>query len=472
MTNFSYFPEVAGTEEETRISIVSPAQGDQPLTTWALADEAHHKLNRGIDKFCPSLPGSKEFRENGSRTYVDAGGVELATPEVDNPEDQWIYVNAQARLLEKSLERYMCGESRARRQRLTGLFHRRVIDDENNTWGCHDNFSVQNPGYEGLVLEPEFDAGHVWVGYLYSRTFITGAMRIGEDAATFSQKLSVPHVFNRYGYINSLLRTNADHGQRLEIRCNDINLQRWAFLSRIGCAALVLTATQTPLAVKLSKSSQFKFEEPDPEWNVIPLDENLEIFASKSLLRAIEMQHYVISTILEELENYTGEPMPSIYRTIGQSTLRYCEDMEAIVYGRKGLEALDNRADWAAKLNVIIEHIRRNPSERRLGDEKSRRADLLYDRVAIHAHPNGSVETLHGYGYKLAAEAAQPHDNNSIEKAMRRPPQNTRAAVRVHAAKRLHGFVRKCDWHALRVTDEQGQEKSVSLEKLRKAIPK
>lgn len=472
MTNFSYFPEVAGTEEETRISIVCPAQGAKPLTTWALDNEAHIKLNRGIDKFCPTLSGSEEFRENGSRTYVDAGGVELATPEVDNPEDQWIYVNALACLLEKSMERYMSGESRARRQRLTGLFHRRVIDDANNTWGCHDNFSVHSPGYGGLVLEPEFDAGHVWVGYLYSRTFITGAMRIGENTPTFSQKLSVPHVFNSYGYVNSLLRTNTDHGQRLEIRCNDINLQRWAFLSRIGGAALVLAATQTPLAAKLSKSPQFKFEEPDPEWNIIPLDENLEIFASKSLLRIIDMQHYVISTILEELESYTGESIPSIYRTIGQSTLRYCEDMEAIAYGRKGLEALDNRADWAAKLNVIREHIRRNPSERRLGDEKSRRADLLYDRFAVHAHPNGSVETLHGYGYKLAADTAQPHDHNNIEEAMRQPPRDTRAAVRVHAAKRLRNFVKKCDWHALRVTDEQGEERSVSLEKLRKANPR
>ncbi|HEY1645961.1 MAG TPA: proteasome accessory factor PafA2 family protein [Candidatus Saccharimonadales bacterium] len=468
METLSYFPDATGTEEETRISIWQPSRDNVPATFVNFDGKQCSILNHGIDKFCPTLPSSSEFRENGSRTYVDAGGVELASPEVDNPVDQLIYTKATARLLEESLANYMSTESRSRDRELVGVFQRRVIDDKGNTWGCHDNFSIQQPGYVKLVPNEGAEIGRLWVGYLYSRGIISGAMHVGERGSTFSQKLSRDHSFDKYGYGNSLLRVDDAHGQRLEVRCNDVNLLDWAFLSRIGGTSLLLAASQTALGSKLVGSKLFQFDERErASWNTVPLDRNYDLYAAKGLKRAIDMQRYVFSTILENLESYTNEATPKIYRKIGKGILQFCDDLEAVANGKSDLDILTDRADWAAKLKIIREHIRRKPSKRRLGDAKSRMTDLMYDRISVRAQPDSEAITSYGYGHVLAADKSiLRRYPNTIEVAMHCPPQRTRASVRVRAAKRLGDKVTGCDWHAITVN---GSEEPIPLGGLRKA---
>ena len=127
MESTNPFPAMTGTEEEIRLNIVGLDHDSFERYMFDLLD--------GIDEFCPTLPGSNEYRANGSRTYFDKKGIELATPEVDNPLDQFIYVNAGINLLTKSLSKFLVSESQLSGREQYGWMHRRVVDSQDNTWG-------------------------------------------------------------------------------------------------------------------------------------------------------------------------------------------------------------------------------------------------------------------------------------------------------------------------------------------------
>ena len=441
------FPEMSGSEEEFRLTISElnnrNSKNDLP------------KLLSGMDSICPPLPGSKDFRANGSRTYIDAKGIELATPEVKTPIDQLVYTEAGVRILSDSLTNFLLSESKRTKTEQYGIVQRRVIDNDGNTWGVHDNFSVWDPDYLSSINQERTTLGQVWSGFLSSRGFITGAMRV-DETPTFSQKLSVEHAYSTKSYSNSLLYADTSNGPRLEIRCSDVNLQEWAFVSRIGGAALVLAATQTRLIGELSKNYQTLMSQNISAWNTIPLDKDLGLKADTALLSAIDIQHFTMSTILDRLEDYMNLPIPKVYRRIGEEILKFCEDVEAVAFGSKDLTTLMGRADWAGKLVVLREHLRRNPSGRRIGDAKSKLLDLWYDQIFIDIQSDGSPSTTYGYGYDQASASYSQSHALAIEHAIKNPPTNTRAAQRVKNAQKLGDRVKDCDWHNL-VYDDQGK---------------
>ncbi len=454
-----HFPQYSGTEEETRVTLIEYERksGKPSSTTIPLSSELA-QINTLMNRYCPALPGCKldgkdYFRENGSRTYVDAGGVELATPEVKTPVDQAVYITANALLYEKGLRDFTIEKSRFSKKSVAAIFQRRVIDQKGNTWGCHDNFSVRDAiDYNELVSDQNKPISRIWLGFLMSRVIITGSMYIGSDRTCFSQKLSQPHEnFNSYGYNNSMLRVNNEHGQRLEIRCCDINIQDWATVARIGGAGLLLAATQTSLVEELINSPHYDIQWPrDDDWNNIPIKKNLQLTTSDHLKAHIATQRFTFQTILNGYEKATKKPIPPIYKQIGKSILKFCDDLEAVAEEKTDIDTLVGRADWATKLYAIRRNMQKFDN-RVLGDDLSKYYDMLYDQIKIMIKTDGSVSIDRGYGHKMSEKRSFYREKLSIlETAIAKPPAKSRAAIRVNVAKSLGNQATSCNWHGIK----------------------
>ncbi len=446
-----YFPNITGSEEETRIDFLL----NNKLLNKTTRES--QKLNTLINGFCPPLGKNPDnydtYRVNGSRTYIDKGSVELATPEALNPYQHLAYIKANSGLLISALIKFTSILSASHHSQITSLYHRRVIDQKENTWGFHDNFSIhQDANYDLLINNQQMPMSRLWEIFLRSRNFITGAMRIDPKTAYFSQKLSVPYDFNRYSYVNSLLRVDCAHGQRLEIRCNDINLQDQASLNRIGGTALLLAASQTPLTRKILDKkliNNFPLDE-NSLWNEISLNQDIELIPSHTLMLNIDAQRLIIKTILENLESYTNQPMPQVYRQIGEKILQFCDDVESVALGNKDIDILFDKSDWATKLYVIRKSIREKPGKRYLGDSISMYQDMLYDQVSISAQPNQEPTIALGYGHKFAEKTAII-DPKLVAEAFTQPPAKSRAQARVMINKRFPDKISKNSWEAVKV---------------------
>jgi hypothetical protein len=450
------FPRAMGIEEETRPVIYNGLAQYGPVGTHSTA----HKpaIITEIQSICPTLPGSNEFYTNGSKIYLDAGGIELATAELMTPELAPTHIAANAELLLTGLANYLRYRTSQDGQARTAILPRRVIDSAHNTWACHDNLSVERPeSYATAIMEETTGIGKLWHYYLRSRNFITGAGHIDESGVHFSQKLTVPNLLTKYAYSASLFRYEAKHGPRFEIRCNDINLSDWAITVRLGSAAMVLAASQTPLLAKLTASQPFQLPEEYEFTNDITVESDLHLKSTGSLQRSIDLQRYIHTTILNELEEYTDLAIPQIYRTIGKQVLDYCDDLEKTLSGTTGLRTIASRPDWAEKLRIVIADIEKRPADRTPTDSRSQAVDQLYDRIVLRAVKDGKTTTLqrkNGFGYTQKNSYESPA--NSVQVAMKSPPDNSRASRRVARALELGATIKSLDWHQITYMSPHG----------------
>lgn len=437
------FPKITGTEEETR-SFTYFGLDKRPPANLAL-DEVSREVMAEISPLCGLLPGTKEYRKNGSRIYYDSKGIECATPECDTPSTHATYIAANAELLTQGLFRYITRRAKLRRQPMTAVLPRRVIDAIGNTWACHDSFFVSTPEYNETVKDECSPNAALWEGFLRSRNFITGAGLVTASGLQYSQKLSKENKFNSYGYSPSLLRVDLEHGQRLETRCNDINLKDWACIARIGGAGLLLAATQSGLASKLRGAKPYQFDEQHLFTNTLSLDEDLRLKPSGTIRYSVDTQRYTVATILDELTD-----IPPHYRRIGQEILSFCDDFDAVLDGTADFEVLAGRADWAEKLRIIRASIVKNSGRQTPTDARSQAIDQLYDRTVLHAWPTGKTERLDSFGQMLARRQGKI-TQGAIQKAMVSPP-HTRASRRVAKALEFGSQVSQCSWHTLKYT--------------------
>lgn len=453
MSRGALFPEISGTEEEIRIGLWNETRNQVGPT---INSEAANLILQFMDGHCQRLPGNKQFRKNGARTYVDQNCIELATAECDDPDTQISHINANADLLIDSASDWLQDAANRSERPHTAVMQRRVIDGNANTWGYHDNFSFKNPLLEEQLAKPTTAAGGLMAAFLYSRPFITGAGLVRQDGVSFSQKLSQPHEYDSYGYGNSLLRVDSTHGLRFEVRCNDVNLLDWAARARLGSAALVLAAAQTGLVDELAAladslhipmaggSSVFAY-------NAASFDNNMQLAQTEPVVKAAVFQRRLHKIILDKIDKY-GEAVPSVYQQIGQEVIRYCDDFLDVLEGKKDFESLATRADWAAKMRIIRRHIQRKPNDRHLLDATSEGADLLYDRITIIADSKklAKPQVHEGFGYRQARQHRLV-SNDAIVTARKRPPANTRAHERVRLATNPNAELVDCTWHEVKI---------------------
>lgn len=450
----SRFPLAYGNEEETGIMVRFDRSGPfmQPLHfAESLTQYLPANLPHWTDGFRAFLGNGGLVYPGGSATdrerYVDMSSaavqiednkarydnIERATPECSSPTEMGVYVQAHEQLIVDMAQNYAVQTSKINERPTEIRIQRRVVDSVGNRKACHDNFGVPN------VVEKLADdtIAAPLVGFIATRSFMTGAGYVGmsrpdqgPDSTQFAQKINGLEDIEGYGYKGYMYRVENEYGdERLEIRCNDINISPWAIRVRVGGIALMLATLDTPLkglvndrlytttAIKTAKQSNLA--------NFLPDGRLQTTFALKS---ALDSQEFMADIFLEKLPHYVD--LGDEYLDIATEIKEYCADFRAVLGGYLPLEYLADRSDFAAKFTNILAN--RAEDGKPLLSFESMRDDMRYDHIAIASLTNGISRVRKGNGYSMRDKGKfrnTPRDKD-VQKAFYWAPSSTRATIR------------------------------------------
>lgn len=441
------FPTILGNEEETFMQVRFKRKWRTP-----------YDLTRNLEKYLPQdIPHAglfQYFLSNGGKIYVggvapDHNGqlaenndnIERTTPECTSPKEVATYIDAHDMLIRRVAQGYAVEKAEKNQHPTSIVIHRRVVDSAGNRRGSHDNFAFDEP----VVFEQWPEYTHALIGYLATRSFIVGAGHVADDGYRYAQKIDGLKRVYGYGYDGTMFRavqniggTHRDAtGDRVEIRCGDINISPWATQMRIGTAALFLTAIQTDLAQKIINNMPFNDVDAITSarlMNRLKFTKFGKIKTSRPLYEAVDFQDRLADIFLADLEQYIE--IPDSYYRIASELKSYCDDFRKVLLGKEALSFLADRADFAAKFTKLQADIDVQHEHGLQPDvEFSKKTDLKYDYVAITAEPDGRIATQVGFGHRLKAKQLfrMPIANDEVVRAYKTPPQATRAVIRGNA---------------------------------------
>lgn len=426
------FPLAIGTEEETGLLVGVNGEYDEPyeLTKYLSYFIPPDLLGRGQNQY---LTNGFKIYDGGSPEQEAPTNIERATPETATPKELTIYSRASEMLMLDIVKRYASAKALGEEASVDIRLQRRVVDAEGSRKACHDNFAVLDKRLLYKTLPPSL------TNFISARSLVVGAGLVTENDFQFSQKIGGVTYVEGYGYLGSMHRSSNDQdGSRLEIRCGDQNISDWATMMRVGSMALVIAINQTPLATEINENSKMMKD-------AILIQRAKIINRCHSVLNgrfelnslqqeAVSYLRYIAETSMDRLPEYTD--LPDEYFRVAKELYDFTDDLQLVAEGQKPLEALADRADWAAKLIMVNRDIARDKNfgiKRKFGDFQSRAKDLQYDLVRVTQNPDEKEPTVKfGSGYKLRARGVfrSTIPEKDVLKAFRNPPQTTRAKVR------------------------------------------
>ena len=384
---------------------------------------------------------SNVFLENGARLYLDVGShPEYATPECDDVEELVAHDKAGERILEALLG----GRGlRLHEEGISGQVYlfKNNTDSAGNSYGCHENYLVARYGEFARmadVLIPFFVTRQIWCG--------AGKVLHGPRGAQYCISQRAEHIWEGVSsattrsrpIINTRDEPHADAEQfrRLHVIVGDSNMNEWASFMKVGITALVLRMV---------------------EGNTVMRDLTLE-----NPIRAIrEISHDTTGTRKVKLANgrelrrsrcsrSTSRRPPGSSSVEGPMRRRSSSSTNGARRSTRlsagDPERLGRKVDWITKRLLIERYMVKHDLS--LASPKVALLDLTYHDVN---RGRGLYYLLEKAGRveRVASEA-------EISKAMREPPQTTRAKlrgdfIRQAKAKRRDYTV---DWVHLKLNDQ------------------
>ena len=417
-----------------------------------------------------SQPGNILFLKNGSKIYPGtsvgtsvATNLERATAECASVDELSMAVRASEKILVKTVEAYALKQSSSKGQPVNVRVQRRVVDSQGSRKGCHDNYGITRKlSYSMSGCIPP-----VVLAHLVSRSFITGAGHVHENGVSFAQKIGGLDHVDAYGYFGSMCRVSLDEGTpRFEVRCNDINISDWAVRVRVGGTAIALALAQTPLAVTLANTTELTAIRRANAMNRLKLNPDGTIEPSPYAQRALDIQKRIAELTLTDLIRHVDE-VPDELLGIAHDMYSYCDDFKKICDGEDTISLVADRADWAAKFDLVIKRMDKDKAlgiQRRVNDVRSQGTDLLYDYIGVRANKGVLQRTVYGKGYQLRDKGHFRNSPKSLRQAdvlYVSPPKATRAAVRGQLMRKYD--VTYCNWDLITVADREGRTVSVKL---------
>lgn len=388
------------------------------------------------------------FLSNGGRFYGDVGNhIEYATPENITLDDVVLSELAGERLVVESLRRFVAANPISMP---TASLLKRVVDDNNETWGYHVNVSEERdflttldgakPGYENVLrtkLQPLFfhyatslfmlGGGAVQKpigpsGYRYS--FGQKIIDLEGDVAggTTSHKPFIssrdePHM-NSYKYA------------RIHIVGTDPHISPWATKMMFGTTTLMLEG------IKQGRIRDLKFHDGIPAPGVR--------IARKARFDLEGVNKYIFKTA-DGVKKYTDADLQEIFIEDLEKVSGKTADNEwtlaewktAIEDRRQDVMRLRDRSDAIAKLSLIQRQNRSNDRPEDTIDENAMRLDKRYTSIARTTAETAAEDDVDelmrrqipGYLRRTLFSRHMP-SSETIENRMYNPPTNTRASVR------------------------------------------
>ncbi len=419
---------------ETEFGVTCTFHGQRRLSP----DEVARYLFRRVVSWGRS---SNVFLRNGSRLYLDVGShPEYATAECDSLTQLVAHDKAGERILEGLLS---AAEHRLHEEGISGDIYlfKNNTDSAGNSYGCHENYLVARHGEFARmadVLIPFFVTRQIWCG--------AGKVLHGPRGAQYCISQRAEHIWEGVSSATTRSRpiintrdephADAERFRRLHVIVGDSNMSEWTSFMKVGITDLVLRMVES---------------------NTVMRDLTLE-----NPIRAIrEISHDTTGTRRVKLANGRELSAIEIQQEYFEKTSRFLErrgtdDTSKLLLYEWG-EALDamsegdperlgRKVDWVTKRLLIDRYMAKHDLS--LASPKVALLDLTYHDVN------------RGRGLYYLLEKAANVDRVAVEpqisKAMREPPQTTRAKlrgdfIRQAKAKRRDYTV---DWVHLKLNDQ------------------
>lgn len=395
------------------------------------------------DTIYPNVKRLDQFLSNGARLYEDVGQhLEYAAPESQTVRETVAAVIAGELLLTEITERQRPSFKGRYKVSQTSL-NTRVIDDEGHTWGSHESYLTRRDidPLQGFVHEP-------LASFHATRSLFAGAGAVLQttdgrvDFRTAQKVLGLDDIVSGTTTLNKALVNTRDQPladsqefRRIHIIAGDPTMSPWATAFRLASSSLVLRMIEHGVdlnglifknPLRVAKAS-----------TLLPcVSEQFELQNGKKIT-PLDHQRVWAELVLEFIELVK---VPEDEATMAFEWHQAVEDLG----GSKDFRILGDRVDWAAKLCVIDEKLKRPKKMSKV--QVARGVDHLYGELSNQ-----------GIALKMRERQLLRDPLNATElapSAMTDPPEG-RAALRGRFVTQLSQLRRKpicekatLDWQA------------------------
>lgn len=426
---------------ETEYGVTCVVDGQRRLSP----DEVARYLFRRVVTWGRS---SNVFLPNGGRLYLDVGShPEYATAECDNLADLIKQDQAGDRIVEDLVVE---AEDRLNKEGINGQIHlfKNNIDAAGNSYGCHENFSIDRKHSFETVIENI-------VPFLITRQIYTGAGKWVANAKekNFHLTQRAEHMWETISsattrsrpIINTRDEPHADPEKlrRLHVIVGDSNMSQCTTILKVAITELMIRAVESG-----HLTNKFAIENPIRTIREISSDLT---FSKKFRLNsgqevtALQMQEEMLEIALK---------LPYLAEIQAQPLYKYAIDLWIRTLNalkHENYSDIDKEIDWVIKHNYLSSY--QNKNDLKNYDPRMIVADISYHNIR---KDRGIFYILEQAG--LAKSVVNESD---VVTAMSIPPQTTRAALRGEfirvAQEKKKDFT--VDWVNLKINDQD--QKSV-----------
>jgi proteasome accessory factor A len=384
---------------------------------------------------------SNVFLENGARLYLDVGShPEYATPECDSVVDLIAHDKAGERILEALLA---AAEVRLHEEGISGdvYLFKNNTDSAGNSYGCHENYLVARQGEFARIAD-------ILIPFFVTRQIYCGAGKVlhGPRGAQFCLSQRAEHIWEGVSSATTRSRpiintrdephADAERFRRLHVIVGDSNMSEFTTFLKIGITDLVVRMVEENTVMR-----DLTLENPIRAIREVSHDITCKRkikLATGRELSAIDIQNEYFERASRFIERRGADELSArILHEWGNA-------LEALAAGEP--ERLSEKVDWVSKY-VLIERYRARSG-----------LPLSHPRIALMDLAYHDVNRERGLYYLLERRGKMERvvPDKQVQRAMREPPQTTRARLRGEFIRQAKQKRRDytVDWVHLKLNDQ------------------
>src|SRR5256712_12012714 len=356
---------------------------------------------------------SNVFLENGARLYLDVGShPEYATPECDSIHDVVVHDKAGERIPEGLVR---SAEQRLREEGIRGdvFLFKNNTDSAGNSYGCHENYLVERDGDFAKFTD-------VLIPFLVTRQVYAGAGKVLQTArgAMYCVSQRAEHIWEGVSSATTRSRpiintrdephADAERFRRLHVIVGDSNMSEYATLLKVGATSILLRMLEDDKGVWRDLTLANPIRAIREISHDITCRRKVRLATGREL-SAIEIQTDYFERVSRFLDR----------RGADSTATRILEEwgraLEALRAGHP--DRLSDKVDWVAKY-LLIDRFRSKHG-----------ISLSHPKVALMDLAYHDVNRDRGLYYLLERRGGMERGvpEQQIQKALREPPQTTRA---------------------------------------------
>jgi proteasome accessory factor A len=384
---------------------------------------------------------SNVFLENGARLYLDVGShPEYATPECDSVVDLIAHDKAGERILEALLA---AAEVRLHEEGISGdvYLFKNNTDSAGNSYGCHENYLVARQGEFARMAD-------ILIPFFVTRQIYCGAGKVlhGPRGAQFCISQRAEHIWEGVSSATTRSRpiintrdephADAERFRRLHVIVGDSNMSEFTTFLKIGVTDLVVRMVEENTVMR-----DLTLENPIRAIREVSHDLSCKRkikLATGRELSAIDIQNEYFERASRFLERRGADEISArILHEWGNA-------LEALGAGEP--DRLSTKVDWVSKYLLVDRYRSRN------------NVPLSHPRIALMDLAYHDVNRERGLYYLLERRGRMERivPDKQVQRAMREPPQTTRARLRGEFIRQAKQKRRDytVDWVHLKLNDQ------------------